>query len=222
MKSLMALPLLCVGSLLLGTSAQADEYVSYSYADLSYVRSSADLGPFFGDADGDGGRFDFSLEIANNFYVAGGYEIIDLEDISFTNPITSAVTTVSLDVDRWSAGVGWHSGLSSQQRSAVGTARDRWGYFAEARYISFDADTGSTIDGYAAKIGARGVNSTNFEFTAAVGYEELEDADGELTVEARILYSITENFDVQLGVDWIEDFTRGFVGVRYNFSGFGG
>lgn len=215
MRSVPFLPLICASGLLFTGVAQADQTVSYNYAELSYVRSNVEVGGGLGDIDGDGGRFGISFELSDSLYLVGNYEVIDLDDVSITLP--GGAASVSLDVDTWSAGVGWHSGVSSNSSGGFNSAKDRWSLFAQAEYVSFDVDGASTVDGFEAKVGARGINHTNFEFIGAIGYQELENADGELVVEGRLTYDITDDFEAQLGVDYVEDFIRGFVGVRFNF-----
>ena len=222
MRCLPALTLVCASSLLLSNpaQAQADDSVSYNYAELSYVRSNVEIGGPIGDVDGNGGRFAFSAEFLESFYAVGAYETIDLDDIVITNPVGGgSVTSATLDVDTWRVGVGWHSRLSNSSAGAFKSARDRWSMFAQAEYVSFDSGGSSTLDGYSVKVGARGINHTNFEFIGAIGYEELDNSDGEFVFEGRLTYDITNNFEAQFGVDYVEDFVRGFVGVRYHFSG---
>jgi len=219
MRSVPTLSLICASGLLFASVVQADQTVSYNYAELSYVRSNVEVGGGFGDIDGDGGRLGFSFEFSDSFYAVGNYEIIDLDDISITIPGGGA-TSASLDVDTWSAGVGWHSRLSDASSGAFNSAKDRWSFFAQAEYVSFEVDGASAVDGYEAMVGARSVNHTNFEFIAAVGYQELENSDGELVFEGRLMYDITDDFKAQLGVDYVEDFIRGFIGVRYTFPTF--
>lgn len=208
MKSVPVLPLLCVGGLLLAGTAQADQSVSYDYVELSYVRSNVDLGPL-GDIDGNGGRFAFSAEFIENFYVVGSYEMSELDDLPVPDP----------DVDAWNIGFGWHSDLTRGNQNTFESARDRWSIFAQAAYESFEV-SGSSIDGYSAEVGVRGVNHTNFEFIGALGYQEMEDADGEFIAEARLAYNITDDIQAHIGFDYVEDYVRGLIGVRYNLPGF--
>lgn len=209
MKSTLYPLLLCTGGLLIGASAAAADKVSYSFAEVSYVYSQADLGPVFGTIDGDGGRIEFSAEVVDNFYLLGGFETLEL-DSSLIAP---------LDVETWSAGAGWHTDLGSGTTTRGGYRRDRWSFFAEAQYQSLDVTGASgNTDGFSVDLGFRGVNHTNFEFIGSVGYLEYEDADGDVTVEGRLLYKFSDNFGVTFGASWLEDFARGFIGVRYNFN----
>lgn len=220
MKSLTAFPLLLAGTMLLGDAARADDTITYNYAELSYVRGEADFGETLGDAAGNGGRFEFSFEPINRFYVVGNYERVDLGDITVLDPVSlQPVTFGPFELDEYGAGLGWHTKTPSRTQDFGTYTRDRWSFFVDARYLSFDTGFGtdSRSDGYRARLGARGVNATKWEFMGAVGYRDLESADGEVTVEARLLYEIISNLDFQFGVDWFQDYTRGFLGFRYNF-----
>ncbi len=188
-----------------GLPAHANDEVSYTYAEASYVRSSVDVGST--SIDGDGGRGELSIEFPGNIYAIGSFELNDLD-------VLPGLPTVDLDI--LTAGVGWHTHLSGEGDGVMGFKQDRWSLFAEARFIQYD--TGVTTDGYKARVGTRVVNHTNFEFLGAIGYEDIEDSNGDLTLEARLLYSVTNSVQIQVGVDWFEDFTRGFAGVRFDFG----
>ena len=201
---------------LLGFSASAlaqSGSTSYTYVEGSYEGSTFNTDQALGDdADGNGGRFEASLALHKNMYVFGTYQISSLDDI--TNPAPVVLDDATLGT----IGFGFNTGLSSGRiaRDYRGLL-DRYSLFLNGQWKHLDIDNVGDADGFEFEVGLRSINFTPFEFIASVGYEEFDSAGGNLTLEGRLLYEVLTNLQLQFGVDWNDDRSSLFFGVRYNF-----
>ena len=195
--------------------AQSNE-ISYSYVEAAYQFAEASTSSF-GDVDGDGPAVAASLKLGNHFHVIGDYEKIKLDNVTVDDGSGTPVTISFSDVDTWSVGAGFHTSVfGGRSDGQYRNTQDRYSIFVEGEYVS--ADPGST-DGWAAQAGFRAVNFTRWEFLGAAGIEKLSGIDSEFTLEGRLLYRIVGDLQVEGGIDWNDNVTRYFIGLRYNFPG---
>lgn len=206
--------LLGIGS---AAHAQSNE-ISYSYVEAAYqfVEGSTSGLPI-SDLEGDGPVLAASLKLGNHFHIFGDYEKIQLDDATIDDGSGNQVPVSFSDLDTWGVGAGFHTSVfGGRSDGQYRNTQDRYSIFAEAEYIS--ADPGST-DGWAAQAGFRAVNFTSWEFLAAAGIENLSGIDSEFTLEGRLLYRIVGDLQIEGGIDWNDNVTKYFLGLRYNFPG---
>ena len=188
-------------------------YIEGAYQGVTLSRGFTSLGE---DIDGDGGRAEASLAITKNIYVIGSYEKADLDDISAAVPLGNFKT--------WGAGIGFNTGVS--QGRTTGNFRgltDKFTLFADGWVLQ--TKTGlvaneSYNDGFLLRAGFRAINYTPFEFIASGGYEKREGLDGEFVLEGRLLYEVVKNLQIQAGVEWNDNVSSFFLGLRYNIPRF--
>lgn len=197
--------------------AQSNE-LSYSFVEVAYqVAEGSTSGTGISDLDGDGPALAASLKLGNHFHIFGNYETIQLDDATIDDGSGNQVPVSFSDVDTWGVGAGFHTSVfGGRSDGQYRNTQDRYSIFVEGEYIS--ADPGST-DGWAAQAGFRAVNFTRWEFLAAAGIEDLSGIDSEFTLEGRLLYQIVGDLQVEGGIDWNDNVTRYFIGLRYNFPG---
>ena len=198
--------------------AQSNE-ISYSYVEAAYqFVDGSTSGTTISDLEGDGPAVAASLKLGSNFHIFGDYEKIRLDDATVDDGSGNLVSVSFSDLDTWGVGAGFHTSVfGGRSDGQYRNTQDRYSLFVQGQYIS--ADPGST-DGWSAEAGLRAVNFTRWEFLGAVGVEKLDGVDSELTLEGRFLYQIVGDLQVQGGIDWNENVTRYFIGLRYNFPGF--
>lgn len=193
--------------------AQSTE-ISYSFVEAAYQWTEVSTSSF-GKVDGDGPALAASLTLGNHMHVFGNYAKISLDDVT-SDPGTGTPVTVSFsDVDTWGVGLGFHTSIfGGQADGQYRNTQDKYSLFFEGQYIS--ADPGDT-DGFALDVGFRAVNFTSWEFLASAGVEKLSGIDSEFTLEGRLLYRIVSDLQVEGGIDWNDNVTQYFIGLRYNF-----
>jgi len=179
-------------------AAQASE-LSYSYVELDYVNSGAELlsaGVYSTDGYGIRGSYGF----AENFYVTGAYSNSEF-DISS-----------SLDEDKWGLGFGYHRALNDQAD-----------WVAELGYTnvnSFDPVLDESY--YNVAFGLRGSMTDNFEGTAKIGYSDganqyYPQHDGSVFATVGLKWNITQMWGIVGEIEASEDNTDYTVGVRASF-----
>jgi len=211
--------IICLGvfatSLGIGAAAHAQSNpISYSYVDAVYQFAEIDTGSF-GKVDGDGPRVAGSLALGNFMHVFGNYEKLKLDDTTIDSG-TGTPTTVSFsDLDRWGVGFGFHTSIyGGRADGQIRNTHDRFSVFFDGQYISADPNDS---DGWAVDAGFRAINFTRWEFIGSAGFEKLSGIDSEFTLEGRLLFNLVRNLQVEGGIDWNDNVTRYFVGLRYNF-----
>jgi hypothetical protein len=193
--------------------AQSNE-ISYSFIEAVYQGADVSTGAF-GHVDGDGPRVAASLTLGNHMHLFGNYEKLKLDDATVESGTGTPVTVTFSDLDRWGVGFGFHTGVFGGR--AAGEYRnptDRYSVFFDGQYISADPNDS---DGWAVDAGFRAVNFTSWEFIAAAGVEKLSGLDSEFTLEGRLMYNLVSDLQVEAGIDWNDNVTRYFFGLRYNF-----
>ncbi|MDH3512499.1 MAG: hypothetical protein OER85_16755 [Gammaproteobacteria bacterium] len=213
--------IICLGAfatyLGLGVTAHAQsQEISYSFIEAVYQAAEASASGL-GDLDADGPRFAASLSLADHFHVFGNYEKLKLDDVIIDDGSGTPVNISFSDIDTWGVGVGLHTSVfGGRSDGQIRNPADRYSVFLDAQYLS--ADPGDS-DGFAVDAGFRAINFTSWEFIAAAGYENLSGIDGEFTLEGRLLYRLVNDLQIQAGIDWNDNVTRYFIGLRYNFPG---
>ena len=193
--------------------AQSNE-IAYSFVEALYQGADVSTGTF-GSVDGDGPRIAGSLALGNHMHVFGNYEKLKLDD-AIVDPGTGTPVTVSFsDLDRWGVGFGFHTSVfGGRADGQIRNPVDRYSVFFDGQYIS--ADPGDS-DGWAVDAGFRAINFTSFEFMASAGMEKISGFDSEFTLEGRLLYNLVSDLQIEGGIDWNDNITRYFIGLRYNF-----
>ncbi len=169
------------------------------------------------DLDGNGPRFEASVALHENVYIFGNYATTSVDDFTDTTAVPP-VTLSFADVDTWGIGLGINTSLSTSHldRNYRGLS-DRFTVFFDAQYL----DGGPVdTDGYALDLGFRAINFTRLEFIASIGVEKFDRLDSELTLEGRLLYRLINNFQIQGGMDWNDQATKYFIGLRWGFPYF--
>lgn len=194
--------------------AQSNE-ISYSFVEARY--QLADVSSSFGDIDADGPGVAASLKLGSHFHIFGDYDKLKLDNVTFDDGSGTPVAVSFSDVDTWGVGAGFHTSVfGGRTDGQYRNTHDRYSIFVQGKYIS--ADPGDR-DGWSADVGFRAVNFTRWEFLAAAGIEKLDTVDSEFTLEGRLLYQIVGDLQIEGGIDWNDNLTRYFLGLRYNFPG---
>lgn len=211
--------IICLGvfatSLSMGGVAHAQSAeISYSFVDAVYQGADVDTGAF-GKVDGDGPRLAASLALGNHMHVFGNYEKLKLDDAVVDLGTGTPVTVSFSDLDKWGVGLGFHTSLyGGRADGQIRNTLDRFSFFFDGQYISSDPNDS---DGWALDAGFRAINFTRWEFIGSAGVEKLSGLESELTLEGRLLFKLVRNLQVEGGIDWNDNVTRYFVGLRYNF-----
>lgn len=201
-------------------AAQAQSSVSYTNIDLTYVGADIDVGPGINDIDADGVKLAGSLNVHQYIHVLGSYERLSPDDIVIANGSNPPTIIPTDDLDTYSIGFGFHTPqFGRAERQYRSGLIDRYSLFFDAQYLGIDSGSTGASDpnGFSVDAGFRAVNSTRLETLLSVGYEKFERTDGELTVEGRIFYRVFEKLQIQGGLDWNDNTSRWFIGLRYNF-----
>jgi hypothetical protein len=208
------------GFLFVTAAAQAQlASTPYTYFDGSFQGSKFDTSSIVGaDIEGNGPLFEVSVAMQEHVYLFGTYEKISLDDLVDNSSGTPVAISLS-DIDTWSVGAGINTALSAGRVDRdYRSFSDRFSVFLDAQYI---VDGGvAENDGYAFNLGFRAINHTRLEGIGAIGFEKLDNVDGEFTLEGRILYRLVGNLQIQGGIDWNDQATKYFIGLRWGIPGF--
>lgn len=203
-----------------GIAAQAQSTVSYTNIDLTYVGADIDVGSGVDDVDADGVKLAGSLNLQKYIHILGSYERLSPDDIVIDDGVNPPTVIPTDDLDSYSIGFGFHTPVMGRaERQYRSGLIDRYSLFFDAQYLGIDSGStgGSDPNGYSLDVGFRAVNFTRLETLLAVGYEKFEESDGELTLEGRIFFRVFEKLQIQAGLDWNDNTSRWFIGLRYNF-----
>jgi Outer membrane protein beta-barrel domain len=150
MKRLIALALVVPAAAL----AQESNGISYGYFDVGYLGSNWDFGTTDSDANGITGRF--SIDIRDEFFVFGGYQAWDFDDIAAGGSVSKTIGLGKAFAigNRWSVygrggitALDLDTGLGNVEDEGVlleGGARIRFGEMYEVRGALEYADVGDT------------------------------------------------------------------------------
>lgn len=162
-------------------------------ADLSYSWLEADyvhVNPDnFDNANGVAVRG--SGELGENFNVIAGWNQINVD------------TPLVDDLKSWYLGVGYHT--------PVGEQTDLFTDVAYVKNTTFDND------GYGARVGVRSALSPKFEGAAWLGYEKLDNTDGNGSLGVSGQYKFTPNFGLVAEARVAENDKSFLVGPRLSF-----
>ncbi len=177
---------------LLAGTATADDKLSYSYIEVGYDWIATD-----GDADFEGPYIEGAIELGEQFYLPLSFTAGEVELQVFG-------ADFDVDVDVWSAGLGYHTPISRQTD-----------LFGEVSYVEFDAD-GPSADGFDVELGFRSQVSSNLESRLSINYLEIDD-DDRISLNGGLLVEFDQfGLDFDLGVDEDGD-VGGQIGLRLNF-----
>lgn len=186
-RSLLALALVAV----LPFAAQADDKLSYTYVEGTYLNTQAD-----GDIDADGFGVRGSFEFGDSgFYALGGYNQVEIDD-------------VNVDVDNFEIGVGYGLGLS-----------DNVDLISELAYINSDIDDVAIdeLEAYRASVGLRGSFTDKFEGLVKANYIDGGDLDGDFSGTIGAQYKFTQTWGLTGEVEFGDGGETYLVGVRASF-----
>lgn len=194
---------LLAGSLLLASLSAYAEGLSYSFAELNYVKGDIDAGSF-GDIDFDGLAANVSYGFNENVFGQLGYAEGEIDDTIRGVRIKSDLA------DTFTLGVGAHTNPEGGRVNLFGV-------------LSFVRVDDADENGYGIQVGIRGLATDSLELNAAVSYvnfgedERGEDVDGE-SYGVGAVYSFTPKVAGVLGYSDDGDAVSAFnLGARIYF-----
>ncbi len=173
-------------------SVSAEDF-DYSYLSLGY--GTIDFDDI--NVDGDGFGIAGSYAINESYHVFGEY--------------TSAGLDFGIDATEFSAGIGWHTGLSDAVDLVAGLSYE---------YVEIDAPAVSSIDdsGLGLSLGLRMAASEMLELSAGINYVDLSDSGSDTGFSAGGLYDLTESFSLGLSGSWSDDSSAYTLSGRFYFG----
>jgi len=187
-----------VGAMVLALAAPAlADTPSYSYVQGSFQNIDIDEGNSGLDVDGDGLGIGGSFEVAENWYIVGGYSTIDLG--------------FGVDFNELSIGVGYNTDISPTTSM-----------FADLSFLRAEVDVGSfgseDETGYGLRVGIRSNLSDQVEAEGNIAYSDLGDGIDGTSVGGALWYKFTKNFQVGALLGAEEDVFRYGIGARFYFG----
>lgn len=171
------------------------ETIDWTYIEAGYVSLNIDNIDLDNLDDDAGGWFGgFSLGLGKNFHLLGRYE-------------ERSTDRLSLDIDRWALGLGWH-GLLGESADLV----------VDAAYV--DAKLGPLEDhGYMGRGGIRWRPFKLFEIGAFARFEDLGDLDDDVVYQANVLVHLFRlgiglQYETQKDIDSYNAFLRLNLGPK--------
>ena len=173
-------------------SATAKEF-DYNYFQLSYGNVEYDDV----DVDGDGFGLGGSYAVNEEFHVFGGYQAAGLD--------------FGIDATNLSAGLGWHTTLTSAVDLVTTISYE---------YVELDASGFGSVDdsGLGLGLGVRVAASDLLELTAGISYVDFSDSGGDTGFGIGGLYSFTDAFALGLGASWSDDVSSYTLSGRFYFG----
>lgn len=162
---------------------------SYNYVDVGYVSADLDNGPSL-----DGYGLEGSFAINENFHVVAGYAEVS------KSPFTLTTGSVSL---------GYNYAMTSTTDLV---ARAGW-VNGRVKVSGFGSESDN---GWGAQAGVRSMLSEQFELNGFVNYVDIFD-DSDTSLEVGGVYHFTEVVGLGASVDFADDVTTWFVGLRLSF-----
>jgi hypothetical protein len=162
---------------------------SYNYVDIGYASVDLDDGPSL-----DGYGLDASIALNDNFHLVAGYAEVS------KSPVTLTTGTV---------GLGYNYAMTGTTDLV---ARVAW---VNARLKASGLGSASD-DGWSAQAGARSMLTEQFELNGFINYVDVFD-DSETSLEFGGVYHFTEVVGLGASVDFADDATSWFVGLRLSF-----
>lgn len=182
------------GLLLVAGNAAAAE-LDYNYAELRYVDTELDAGPF--DVDGDGFKIGGSLELAQSVHLFGSFQTLDFGS--------------GVDVSAFEVGGGYAMPLNN--------GADLVGRLS---YIDGEIDTGGGGDlddsGFGFSAGLRNMFTPQIEGRAFVNYVDLDESGDEVSFELAGDYFLNEQVALGASLELGDDVTTWTLGARWFFG----
>lgn len=183
---------LIVGLLAFSAAASAENF-DYNYLTLGYGNIDFDdIG-----VDGDGFGLGGSYAINESYHVFAGYTAADLD--------------FDVDATSWSAGIGYHTGLSDAVDLVATLSYE---------YVELDVPLVGSVDdnGLGLGLGLRFAASDKLEVTAGINHVDLSDSGSDTGFGLGGLYSFTEAFSLGLSGDWNDDSSAYTLSGRFYFD----
>lgn len=177
---------------LAGTTSAAE--LDYNYAELRYVDTEFDAGPF--DIDGDGFELGGSMELAQSVHIFGSYQTLDFGS--------------GLDTSAFQVGAGYAMPLSNGADLV-----------ARLSYIDGEIDTaGGDVDdsGFGFSAGARNMFTPQIEGRAFINYVDLDESGSETSFELAGDYFLNNQVALGISLELGDDVTAWTVGGRWYFG----
>lgn len=180
-------------SLVLAGSAAAAE-LDYNYAELRYIDTELDAGPF--DVDGDGFEIGGSLELTRSAHIFGNFQTVDFGS--------------GVDVSAFEVGGGYAMPLNP------GTD-----LVARLSYIDGEIDfPGGDADdsGFGFSAGARRMFTSQVEGRAFVNYVDLDESGDEVSFEIAGDFFLNDQVALGASLELGDDVTSWTIGARWYFG----
>ena len=178
--------------LALSASASAQDF-NYNYFSLGY--SSVDFDDI--NVDGDGLALRGSYAISENVHVFAGYQDADLD--------------FSVDASTWNIGVGYNTSVSETVDVVA-----RLSY--ENVEINIPGPGSADENGYGLGVGLRYAAGDKLEFEAGISYVDLSDAGDDTSLDAGVLYELSDTVALGLSGRWSDDFSIYTISGRFYFG----
>lgn len=207
-KALFLTPCLLL-TLLLGTSVEANDKISYSYTQFTLQHGAGEL-----TGDRFGYNFDISLDWTEDFYARFGYD-------SQTATVWASNQKSDIEAKEYSFSLGYHVAMT---RSTD--------FYAELGYFKQDAAKaiplatfGNDEDGFLVRLGVRSRFSADWEWGLHAGYKNYdlspytdalrhESQDTSLKAEVRYYFSPSWSMGLSAGDDY--NGTTGQIDIRFD------
>jgi len=175
-----------------GSAAAAE--LDYNFAELRYIDTELDAGPF--DVDGDGFELGGSMELAQSVHIFGNFQTLDFGS--------------GIDASRFEVGGGYAMPLNNNADLV-----------ARLSYIDGEIDTpaGDADDsGFGFSAGARSMFNPQIEGRAFVNYVDLDETGDEVSFELAGDYFLNDQIALGASLELGEDVTTWTIGGRWFFG----
>ena len=183
---------IAAGLALAGSAAAAE--LDYNYAELRYIDTELDVGPF--DRDGDGFEIGGSLELAQSVHLFGNFRTLDFGS--------------GIDVSAFEIGGGYAMPLNNLTDLVA-----RLSYIdGEIDFPGGDADD----TGFGFSAGARRMFTPQVEGRAFVNYVDLDESGDEVSFEIAGDYFLNDQIALGASLELGDDVTSWTIGARWFFG----
>jgi hypothetical protein len=175
-----------------GTASAAE--LDYNYAELRYIDTELDAGPF--DVDGDGFELGGSMELAQSVHIFGNFQTLDFGS--------------GIDASAFEIGGGYAMPLNNNADLV-----------ARLSYIDGEIDTpaGDADDsGFGFSAGARSMFTPQIEGRAFINYVDLDESGDEVSFELAGDYFVNDQIALGASLELGDDVTTWTVGGRWFFG----
>lgn len=199
-------------------SAQANDALSYTFAEAGLTRAELDLGDDFDTLKANGGYLRGSYALTDATYVFGGFTRVSDSESAYGIKLEG-------DLDQYELGLGWHMPMS-----------DRVDFLAEAAYVRQDlqmklsgipADSGyeylngnydfDAVNAGRVSLGLRGTPSARTEAWVKAGAMDGSDMDSEFVGHLGGQFKFNQTWGLVGEVQWLGENTLYSAGVRASF-----